>query len=110
MDWLIKALGGIPRHEMELQKVVEESWRQRAIAAETTVTLFKEIMTRDQARLDNMLEKKQQPQQMPPDLKPLGDRRMSSWPRIRRELENQNRVRANAQVSREEIEKQVREG
>ena len=104
-DLIIKFLGGYTKHEWELEQVTLDSWRTRAIAAETTVTLFSEIMTRERT------EKKQEEAPiLPPNLKPLGDRRVSSWPRIKRELERQNMVKQDAQVSREEIEKTVREG
>lgn len=109
MDSLIKMLGGFTNHEYELLKVSEEAWRTRAIASETTVALFKEIMTRDQARLDQMTNARM-PGQAPPEFKPVGDKQLSSWPRIRRELEKQNRVKPGAEVPREEIERTIREG
>ena len=43
----------------------------------------------------------------PPNMEPLG-KSVSSWPRIRRELEKQHQVNGNAEVSREEIEKGIR--
>ena len=114
-DFLIRALGGAPKHDWDLLNVTCESWRARAIAAETTVELFKEIMSRDKASarenaaLQNAIEREvAQEQAFPPDLKPLGDRRVSSWPRIKRELERQHMVKQNAEVSREEIERAIR--
>ena len=109
-DFLIRALGGAPKHDWDLLNVTCESWRARAIAAETTVELFKEIMSRDKAMSANnaMPAKELEEQRFPPDLKPLGDRRVSSWPRIKRELERQNRVKQDAQISREEIERTLR--
>jgi hypothetical protein len=92
MDWLIKLFGGYTKGEMALHESVVESWRARCIAAETTVQLFKEIMTRDQERYEKLLEgRSKYVPQSPPELKPVGNS-ISSWPRIKRELEKQHRV------------------
>ena len=109
-DFLIRALGGAPKHDWDLLNVTCDGWRSRAIAAETTVELFKEIMSRDKASARENAAREKEPDEpsFPPDLKPLGDRRVSSWPRIKRELERQNRVKQDAQISREEIERTLR--
>lgn len=112
MNWLIKALGGFTSYEYDMQQVTLESWRQRCIAAETTVSLFKEIMTREQNRAEKLEERlvgahPSNENREPPNIDPIGDRRLSSWPRIRRELEKQNRA-PDAKISREEIEKTIR--
>ena len=110
---IIRALGGFTKSEFDIQQASLEGWRARAIAAETTVTLFKEIMTRESDRikiLEEQLTKPQSQTSEAPNLDPVGDRRLSSWPRIRRELEKQNRVKPDAQVPREEIERTIREG
>lgn len=114
-DFIIKFLGGRTSHEYEMEHASLESWRQRAIAAETTVELVKEIMARESDRAKRLEERllgdnhPQQPQEAPP-FNPVGEKRLSSWPRIRRELERQNRVKENAEVPREEIERKIREG
>ena len=105
IDSLIKFFGGYT--ELEL-----EGWRARAIASETTVTLITEVLTRERearAKLEERVFPTPMPrsQEGPPDMKPLGNS-VSSWPRIRRELEKRNRVNDNAEVSRETIEKGIR--
>lgn len=113
LDILIHALGGHTKHEMEKMALTCDAWRTRATASETTVELFKEIMTRERERSEK-LEKQifgdgsKTQKQDPPTMNPVGQNKVSSWPRIRRELENQHRVKNNAQVSREEIEKTIR--
>jgi serine/threonine protein kinase HipA of HipAB toxin-antitoxin module len=84
-----------------------DAWRSRAIAAETTVHLLTEILQREResrARLEDKLTPKLAEHSGPPELKPVGQS-VSSWPRIRRELEKQHKVNENAEVSRAEIEK-----
>lgn len=113
-DWLIVALGGYTEADKGNWDTIVDSWRARCIAAETSVELFKEIMTRERERSEKLEEKlvgahPNSENQQPPNLNPVGDRRLSSWPRIRRELEKQSRVKDNAEVSREEIERTIRE-
>lgn len=105
-ETIIRALGGFTNHEHELLRLEADSWRTRAIAAETTVALFKEIMQRREEAVPRYKEP-ENPQ--PPNMKPVGNT-LSSWPRIKRELEKNDRVKNNAGVSREEIEKTIREG
>ena len=118
MNWLIKFLGGHTKDEMERLSLVSDSWRTRATAAETTVALFKEIMTRERDRADKLLDERLAGESRrfdephaPPSMKPVGNS-VSSWPRIKRELEKEHRVndqgKSHAEVSREEIEKTIR--
>jgi hypothetical protein len=108
MRWLVNLVAG--QEIAALDKQVE-AWRGRALSAETTVELVKEILKREQERgerLTSELSDRIRPQSIkPPDMKPVGQS-ISSWPRIKRELEKQNRVKENAEVSREEIEKTIR--
>lgn len=110
---IIKALGGYTKLEYENLDKTLESWRTRCTASETTVELFKDIVSRERERSDKIMERlfpdKSQQQQQPPEMKPVGNS-VSSWPRIRRELEKLDREKSNAQVSRGEIEKEIREG
>lgn len=106
-DWLITALGGFTKREhVEWDKLLE-SWRARCLAAETTVELMKEILTRERERSEKLTEKLMGPKIdlsniKPPDMRPVGQS-VSSWPRIRRELERQH-----AGISREETKETVR--
>jgi hypothetical protein len=88
-----------------------DAWRGRALAAETTVELIKEVLKREQdlrEKLQTELVTEMRPQSVkPPEMKPVGNT-VSSWPRIRRELERRERVKEDAEVSREEIEKTIR--
>lgn len=116
LDAIIKLLGGYTRHEYELQNTSLDGWRNRAISAETSVQLFNEILSREResrTRLEEYLSGPKHQDQQAPNMKPVGNT-MSSWPRIRRELEKRDRgsmKEANdAGVSREEIEKTIRSG
>jgi hypothetical protein len=108
IDFLVKFFGGYTKLEYDNLNASIESWRARSIAAETTVELFKEIVTRERERSDkierDIMERAGTIK--PPEMKPVGNS-VSSWPRIRRELEKQNRVK-DAEVSRAEIEKTIR--
>ena len=106
-DFIITALGGFTKREHELNDKLIESWRVRATAAETTVELMKEILQRERERSERLMENigPKHSEMKPPELNPVGDRRLSSWPRIKRELERQNR---DAQISREETKETVR--
>lgn len=112
LDWIIHALGGFTKEEYRVLEATDEGWRMRALAAETSLALFKEIMTREEERskrLEERLFPNNAPQmQRPPEMNPVGQNKVSSWPRIKRELERLERV-PNARVSREEIEKTIRE-
>ena len=115
-NFLIKALGGRTEHEYELAKTTADSWRTRAIAAETTVELFRDIVARERERSDRVEERltgqkaAPQPIQTGEPMQPLGSDKRSSWPRIRRELEREDRMKSNAGVSREKIESEIRSG
>ena len=107
-DFIITALGGFTKREHDLNDKLIESWRVRATAAETTVELMKEILQRERERSERLMENfkpRNQDQAKPPEMNPVGDRRLSSWPRIKRELERQNR---DAQISRTETQETVR--
>jgi hypothetical protein len=113
LNTIIKFLGGFTKEEKAIVDQLMESWRARAIASENSVALFKEIMTRDNQRYEKLEEKlmgraRYEPQD-PPKMEPVGQS-VSSWPRIKRELEKQSRVNENAEVSREKIEATIREG
>jgi len=114
-DWLIVMLGGTTKRELAVHTAVCDGWRDRCLAAETTVTLFKDIVERERERSDKIetdIRNRMHPEngmQGPPGMKPVGHA-LSSWPRIRRELEKSHRVNDNAEVSREEIEKTIRQG
>src|SRR6516164_3731842 len=112
MNWFIKFLGGYTKDDMERQSLIADGWRTRAIAAETTVELFKDIVHRERERSDR-IEKDirsgkefQKETISPPEMKPVGTS-VSSWPRIRRELERQNRVSNNGVPSKEEVEREM---
>lgn len=113
LNTIIKFLGGFTKEEKAIVDQLMESWRARAIASENSVALFKEIMTRDQQRYEKLEEKlfgrAKFERVEPPDMQPVGQS-VSSWPRIKRELEKQSRVNENAEVSREKIEATIREG
>lgn len=112
IDAIIKFLGGYTKHEIDLLNTSLDGWRGRAISAETSVQLFNEILSRERdsrARLEEYLKPPQSAAQEAPQMKPVGNS-VSSWPRIRKELERQHRVNDHAGVSREEIEKTIREG
>lgn len=108
--------GGYTKHEYDLIQASQDAWRNRCVAAETSVSLFNEIMARERERNkkleDKMMGWDQEAKevQQPPQMNPVGQNKVSSWPRIRRELERLHRVKDNAPVSREEIEKNIREG
>lgn len=109
-NWLIRALGGVPISELDVLNASLEGWRSRAIAAETSVALFKEIMTRDRERAEREdRPAATPPNPTPPNMKPVGHT-LSSWPRIKRQLERDHQVKQDAQVPREEIERTIREG
>lgn len=113
LDSIITALGGFTERDHENWDKITESWRARCLAAETTVELVKEILTRERERsqrLEDRLFPNNKPQQQaPPNMEPVGQS-VSSWPRIRRELERQHQVKPDAQVSRGEVEKEIRGG
>ena len=111
INWIVKFFGGYTQLEYDLQAQLIESWTRRALASETTVELVKEILAKERERTDKIqsdLYDRLHPNQhqTPPEIKPLGNGR-TSWPRIKRQLEKQNRV-PDAEVSREEIEKGIR--
>jgi hypothetical protein len=110
-DWLIIILGGRTKREAAMQDAIVENWRARCLAAETTVELVKEILTREQearTRMEEDLKDRLYPRHItPPEMQPVGQSR-SSWPKMRRELEKQHRVNDNAEVSREKIESEIR--
>lgn len=111
-DPIIVALGGFTQRDKANWDQIQESWRTRCLAAETTVELVKEILTRERERSqrleDRLFPNNKPQQQQPPNMEPVGQS-VSSWPRIRRELEKEHRVKQNAQVPREEIERTIRE-
>jgi hypothetical protein len=105
-DFLIRALGGFTEREVSDR---EAGWRARALAAEATVELFKDIVKRERDRSDKIendirerMYPRHQEQQQPPNMKPIGNT-ISSWPRIKRELERQNRA-PNETPSKSEVE------
>jgi hypothetical protein len=105
-------LGGYTESDKANWDQIVESWRARSIASETTVELVKEIMQKERERGDRLINElrdnfKPSKDMRPPDMKPVGNS-VSSWPRIKRELERQSRVNDNAEISREEIEKAIR--
>lgn len=106
-NWLIRALGGVPKHDYDMLNAMLEGWRGRAIAAETSVSLFKEIMTRDKEivaqNAENARALMQNP--IPPNMQPVGNT-ISSWPRIRREMERQHRAKSDGSS----VEEKVRSG
>lgn len=116
IDKIIKFLGGYTKYEYDLLASTTEGWRGRATAAETSVQLFNEIMTRERERAQRLEDKlsdiargpQSQPQEAP-RMQPVGNS-VSSWPKIRREMEKMHRVNNDAQVSRGEIEKEIRQG
>lgn len=109
-DTIIKALGGYTESEYKILDSTCEAWRGRCVASETTVELVKEILTRERERSQRLEERlfpnSKPQQQQPPNMEPVGQS-VSSWPRIKRELEKEHRVK-DAQISREEIEKAIR--
>jgi hypothetical protein len=100
-DWLHKWLGFTAKVEsLEAQL---EAWRSRAIAAEANVELLREMMKeRRPTELGSSREQKEAPSFEP--IRP----QFGSWPRMRRKLEEMERVKPNAQVSRGEVEKTIR--
>jgi hypothetical protein len=108
-DWLIVALGGHTKSERELHSQLVDNWRVRCLAAETTVELVKEILQKERERGERLMSQQVASERgvRPPEMKPVGNS-VSSWPRIKRELERLNRVNDNAEISREEIEKAIR--
>lgn len=106
MNWLVKFFGGYTKLEYDSAAALAESWRTRAIAAETTVELVKEILQKERERTDKIqsdLYGRLHPnqQQVPPEMKPLGNGR-TSWPRIKRNLEREHRV-SGAVPTKEEV-------
>jgi hypothetical protein len=96
-EWLWKWLGCSDKVlSLEVQL---EAWRARAIAAEANVELLKEMLKVTKAPTST--EHREAPSFEP--IRP----QFGSWPRMRRKLEEMERVK-NAQVSREEIEKTIR--
>ena len=89
MSWF----GWYSRVEYQLLETQLLSWRERAIAAETTVELVKEILTREQKAREKLEETlfQARPQESAPEMKPVGNT-LSSWPRIRREMEKMHRA------------------
>jgi hypothetical protein len=104
-NWLIIALGGYTERDKTSWEVISNSWRDRCLAAETTVELFKDIVQRERARSDKIesdLRERMFPSETkPPNMKPIGNT-ISSWPRIKRELERQNR-NPNSIPTKEEV-------
>jgi hypothetical protein len=107
--------GGYTKLEYDNLAATIDGWRSRALASETTVELVKGILAKEQERsakltesLYNRVITPAHPTN-PPDMKPVGNT-LSSWPRMKRELEKKHRVKDNAEVSREEIERTIREG
>jgi hypothetical protein len=97
-DWLIVMLGGVSKSQFDQAL---EGWRARALAAETTVSLFNDIIARERERSDRIEQDIRErafpapaPKQKPPQAKPIGST-ISSWPRIKRELEKRDRIPTN---------------
>lgn len=120
--WLIKFLGCRTQDEFQALDIQLEVWRGRAIAAETSVALFKEIMERDAKRMEKLEEKytggylrQGMANPQPPGDKPLGNG-IASWPRIKRQMERDHRVKegpptkeeVHAQISGSQVEEEVR--
>ena len=117
MKWLIKVLGGYTKDDLEKMSLTVDAWRTRAIAAETTSDLYKDILQREREQIEiirNSIQDRMQQRTsnvQPPEMEPLGNGR-TSWPRIRRELERRDQVRSNpptkeevhAEISREETQ------
>ena len=115
LNWLIKFLGGFTQQEFNLRTVVLDSWRTRAIAAETTSDLYKDILTKEKEeiqRIRDLMREYKQPVEsaermsQPPNMKPITNNTMSSWPRIKRELERRDRV-SNAAPTKEEVHARI---
>jgi hypothetical protein len=98
-EWLIKLLGGYTALEYNNLDAALESWRARVLGAESNAELVKGLLTQERERSERLMDHIIHPRPegprseiTAPNMQPIGNT-ISSWPRIRRKLEFEHRVK-----------------